>query len=235
MRRPFLRQGAGHCAGYRVDEPQQMPRPCRYNQVQRGAVPPHFVVVVLGHRQRTVFAVHQSVAGQRLAVQVAAGGVVTPVFGDANLGVQRSLARNVAAGGAGRGDFQHEVGRLAHQPHKIAVQIDNRLGVHVEGYVAIRRYLVVQVVGIVIDEGLAADGHPCRVIASGVRAGAWREDVAQHRGSVHDVEELKHGVLNGLRFGERGKVGVGILPAGQSGGHAVLAMLAAAVRLVGCP
>ena len=107
----------------------------------------------------TVLAPFQILPYQRLAVEVATAAVKPPVFAEADLRVQDSLLRNVSAGGALRGDFQHEIGRLANLPHKISVAVIHGrepLGGHAQGHMQIRRYESPGIALLVVDERVAA-------------------------------------------------------------------------------
>ena len=104
-----------------------------------------------------VDAVNQHITRQGVAVQLAAGGINPPVFGDANAGVQAGLLPGIPLVGGFGSDFQSEVRRLARFPDHIAVALPNGVGFHAGGHVEIRPETVVHVVLVVIDEAVGTN------------------------------------------------------------------------------
>ena len=105
----------------------------------------------------------QPVSGQRNVITLPAGGVETPVFGDAEGGVVIPLPSVVVERGGNRGHFQREVRRLALYLNCVTHLGHNRCRIDVEGHNQVR--------------------HP------GISAGTWvNRDFAHHQGAFRAAE-----------------------------------------------
>ena len=125
-------------------------------QIQHCAIPFQHAVGFSGKFDRLILAVHQPVADQRLPVVFAAGGVETPVFPDADAGIDAVLDLHILPAGGLRRHFQSEIGRLAHFPGQIYFPLADGLGVHPQSQVAVGLHPYVQVAAVVAQDRVAA-------------------------------------------------------------------------------
>ena len=167
------------------------------------------------------------------------GGVVPPVFADADGGVQLALGDEIIVGGVLGGDFQGELGRLAHDPNPVVLLADDFVGVHVKGNVAVRRDVAPGATRVVVNEVVAADESAGLVGVTVLQQCVDVQELVVLLISVRQGRTVRCGIKNAVlvkvgslfdgRLGDRGYFG---LKAGNGRPRVVHAVLVEVRRLL---
>ena len=141
-------------------------------QAQGGAVTAHPAVGEGFQGDGDIAVALQEEENQRRAVKAAVrGGVVEPVFQDAQGGVEQGFLAQILFGGAYGGDFQDEVRGLADVPSPVGVVGQHGVAPDAEGDVAVGGDEAAGVALLVVEECVAADQHIVELFQVGAQDG----------------------------------------------------------------
>ena len=167
-----------------------------------------------------VFAIDKMLADQRFAVEFAVGrGVVAPVFSETEFGVQAPLIAGVIPSGILRGDFQGEIGDLAHLPDAVGVAVVDVVKIHIEGYVAVGGHELSRKALAIVDEGVAADGDSGLIFEIPAQRGYGVDVITFLVESVGQGHTVRFGIKDAILVVEMRELRVDF--SRQLGGHGV--------------